>query len=68
MLVNTDDFPSHAEGKAIPYGVDDLANDEGWVSVGIDCDTSLFAAASILARWENLGQQRFLNAGGRDCS
>jgi hypothetical protein len=60
--VNTHDFPSQADGKAIPYGIYDLANDEGWVSVGIDHDTSQFAAASILAWWENLGQQRFPDA------
>jgi hypothetical protein len=60
--VNTHDFPSQAEGKAIPYGIYDLTNDEGWVSVGIDHDTSQFAAASILAWWENLGQQRFPDA------
>ena len=62
VQVNTHDFPSQAEGKAIPYGIYDLANDEGWVSVGIDHDTSQFAASSILAWWENLGQQRFPNA------
>jgi Rhodopirellula transposase DDE domain len=60
--VNTHDFPSQAEGKAIPYGIYDLANDEGWVSVGIDHDTSKFAAASILAWWESLGQKRFPEA------
>jgi hypothetical protein len=60
--VNTHDFPSQAEGKAIPYGVYDLANDEGWVSVGVDHDTSQFAAASILAWWEHLGQRRFPDA------
>jgi transposase len=60
--VNTHDFPSQADGKAIPYGIYDLANDEGWVSVGIDHDTSQFAAASILAWWENLGAQRFPHA------
>ena len=60
--VNTHDFPSQADGKAIPYGIYDLANDEGWVSVGIDHDTSQFAATSILAWWENLGQRRFPNA------
>jgi hypothetical protein len=62
VQVNTHDFPSQAEGKAIPYGIYDLANDEGWVSVGIDHDTSQFAAASILAWWENLGQERFPKA------
>ena len=33
------DFPSDAEGKAIPYGVYDMARNEGWVSVGRDHDT-----------------------------
>jgi hypothetical protein len=33
--VNTHDFPSHAKGKAIPYGVYDLAANQGWVSVGL---------------------------------
>jgi transposase len=60
--VNTHDFPSQAEGKAIPYGIYDLANDEGWVSVGIDHDTAQFAASSILAWWEHLGEQRFPKA------
>jgi hypothetical protein len=60
--VNAHDFPSQASGKAIPYGIYDLANDEGWVSVGIDHDTSQFAAASILAWWQHLGQQRFPDA------
>jgi transposase len=60
--VNTHDFPSQSQGRAIPYGVYDLANDEGWVSVGIDHDTSQFAAASILAWWHHLGRQRFPHA------
>jgi hypothetical protein len=57
--VNTHDFPSQADGKAIPYGIYDLTHDEGWVSVGIDHDTSQFAAASILAWWQHLGHERF---------
>jgi hypothetical protein len=44
VQVNTYDFPSHAKGKAIPYGVYDLARNEGWVSVGISFDTAQFAA------------------------
>jgi hypothetical protein len=60
--VNTHDFPSQAAGDWIPYGIYDLANDEGSVSVGIDHDTSQFAAAWILAWWENLGRQRFPHA------
>ena len=41
------DFPSDAEGKAIPYGVYDMARNEAWVSVGRDHDTPAFAVASI---------------------
>jgi transposase len=62
VQVNTHDFPSQARGKAIPYGIYDLAHDEGWVSVGIDHDTAQFAANSIHGWWEHLGRQRFPNA------
>ena len=62
VQVNTHDFPSQALGSAIPYGVYDLAHDEGWVSVGIDHDTSQFAAASIRAWWQHLGHERFPDA------
>jgi hypothetical protein len=62
VQVNTHDFPSQAQGRAIPYGIYDLAHDEGWVSVGIDHDTSQFAAASIRAWWQHLGHERFPDA------
>jgi hypothetical protein len=57
--VNTHDFPSHAKGKAIPYGVYDLKANEGWVSVGISFDTAQFAAAAIKGWWQNLGAARY---------
>lgn len=60
--VNTHDFPSHAEGKAIPYGVYDLARNEGWISVGISRDTASFAVASIGAWWQQLGRQSYPHA------
>jgi Rhodopirellula transposase DDE domain len=60
--VNTHDFPSHARGKATPYGVYDLALNEGWVSVGVSADTAQFAAASIGSWWEHLGRARYPNA------
>src|SRR5271167_2884421 len=41
--VKVHDFPDKRMGKAIPYGVYDLASNEGWVSVGIDHDTAQFA-------------------------
>jgi hypothetical protein len=60
--VNVHDFPDKKLGKAIPYGVYDLASNEGWVSVGIDHDTSRFAAASIHRWWQEMGSSRFPRA------
>jgi transposase len=61
-LVRTHDFKDKQLGKAIPYGVYDVTNNEGWVSVGIDHDTAQFAVASIQGWWEHLGQERFPTA------
>lgn len=60
--VNVHDFPDRKMGKAIPYGVYDLLNNEGWVSVGIDHDTAQFAAASLRRWWQSMGAQRFPRA------
>ncbi|MGO9247446.1 MAG: ISAzo13 family transposase [Solirubrobacteraceae bacterium] len=62
VQVNTHDFPSHAKGKAIPYGVYDLARNEGWVNVGVSADTAQFSVASIAAWWEQLGRAAYPNA------
>jgi hypothetical protein len=60
--VRVHDFIDKTLGKAIPYGVYDLANNEGWVSVGITHDTAEFAAATI-RRWrEQMGHARFPHA------
>jgi hypothetical protein len=56
------DFVDPELGKAIPYGVYDVTNNQGWVSVGIDHDTAYFAAASIRRWWEEMGVQRFPRA------
>jgi len=56
------DFPDPELGKAIPYGVYDLTNNEAWVSVGIDHDTAEFAAEAIYRWWDKMGRQRFPNA------
>jgi hypothetical protein len=61
-LVRTHDFKDKQLGKAIPYGVYDLANNEGWVQVGIDHDTAQFAVASIRSWWQHLGAERFPDA------
>jgi hypothetical protein len=60
--VRVHDFQDKELGKAIPYGVYDIASNEGWVNVGIDHDTSQFAARSILWWWQEMGQQRFPRA------
>ncbi|WP_425591270.1 ISAzo13 family transposase, partial [Candidatus Neomicrothrix sp.] len=62
--VRTDvhDFPDPVLGKAIPYGVYDVANNEGWVSVGDTADTSEFAVAAIAKWWDTLGKHKFPNA------
>jgi hypothetical protein len=60
--VKVHDFPDKKLGKAIPYGVYDLASNEGWVSVGIDHDTAQFAAASIRRWWQETGTRRFPRA------
>ena len=59
------DFADPALGeyaKAIPYGIYDLANDEGWVNVGDTADTAEFAVESIRRWWNQLGRDRFPGA------
>jgi Rhodopirellula transposase DDE domain len=55
VRVEVHDFIDPAVGKAVPYGVYDLAADEGWVSVGEDHDTAAFAAATIGRWWGMVG-------------
>ena len=60
--VRTHDFKDKQLGKVNPYGVYDVAEDAGWVSVGIDNDTAQFAVASIHGWWEQLGRERYPQA------
>ena len=60
--VRVHDFKDKELGKAIPYGVYDLALDTGFVSVGIDNDTSQFSVASIRAWWQQLGKSLYPDA------
>jgi len=61
--VRDHDFASQADGKAIPYGVYDLAADAGWVSVGTDHDTAAFAVESIRRWWHARGRADYPAAG-----
>ena len=63
--VQVHDFADRALGefaKAIPYGIYDVANDEGWVSVGDVADTAEFAVESIRRWWNQMGRARFPDA------
>jgi hypothetical protein len=60
--VETYDFPSLADGKGIPYGVYDVTNNHGWVSVGTDHDTSQFAVNTIRQWWYQMGQHVYPQA------
>src|SRR5690242_1347921 len=55
------DFLSGALGRAIPYGIYDLAANAGWVSVGVDHDTAAFAVQSIRRWWHDVGRPRYPN-------
>jgi hypothetical protein len=57
--VRVHDFPGDALGKAIPYGVYDMARNEAWVSVGRDHDTPAFAVASIRQWWTMMGRPAY---------
>jgi len=53
------DFLIPELGRAIPYGVYDLGNNTGWVSVGIDHDTASFAVESIRRWWQSMGRSLY---------
>jgi hypothetical protein len=60
--VRVHDFIDKTLGRAIPYGVYDILNNQGWVSVGIDHDTAQFAVNSIRTWWKKMGRRRFPRA------
>jgi transposase len=60
--VRVHDFLLPELGRATPYGVYDLAANSGWVSVGVDHDTSTFAVAAIRRWWQSMGLERYPHA------
>ena len=60
--VGVHDFPSKEWGKVAPYGVYDLGRNSGWVSVGVDHDTSAFAVESIRRWWYSMGRRCYPRA------
>lgn len=62
VRTKTHDFIDKELGRAVPYGVYDVLNDEGWVSVGDSADTAAFAVEAIRRWWRSMGQPRFPKA------
>jgi transposase len=60
--VRVHDFPIPELGRAAPYGVYDIGENAGWVSLGIDHDTASFAVNAIRRWWQTMGQQRYPKA------
>jgi len=56
------DFPDPKVPRAIPYGVYDIAENKGWVNVGITADTAEFAVESIRHWWKRMGTQKYSEA------
>jgi len=48
--------------KVAPYGIYDIARNQGWVSVGVDHDTAEFAVESIRRWWYKMGQSLYPKA------
>jgi hypothetical protein len=57
--VRVHDFLIPELGRASPYGVCDIADNAGWVSVGVDHDTASFAVNSIRRWWQIMGHKRY---------
>ena len=62
LEVDTHDFPDKKLGKAVPYGVYDIAENEALVSVGVSSDTAEFAVEAIRRWWNELGVERYPKA------
>jgi DDE family transposase len=60
--VRVHDFLIKALGRAVPYGIYDLAANAGWVSVGMDNDTAAFAVQTIRRWWFEIGRIRYPDA------
>ena len=60
--VNVHDFIDPKLGRAVPYGIYDIGDNKGWVSVGTDHDTASFAVHAIRRWWLAMGQERYPQA------
>lgn len=56
------DFPLPGLGKVAPYGVYDMARNEGFINLGISSDTARFAVNSVRQWWDEMGMARYPGA------
>jgi hypothetical protein len=61
-LVNVHDFIDPKLSRAVPYGIYDIHNNVGWISVGTDHDTATFAVHAIRRWWQTMGTKRYPRA------
>ena len=62
QVVNVYDFKNLSDGKAVPYGVYDIIHNTGFVNVGVDHDTAVFAGESVRRWWNNVGKTLYPEA------
>ena len=62
QVVNVYDFKNLSDGKAVPYGVYDILHNTGFVNVGVDHDTAVFAGESVRRWWNNVGKTLYPEA------
>jgi hypothetical protein len=60
--VNVYDFINKKLGKAVPYGAYDIAQNKGWVSVGVSSDTAEFSVNTIRTWWQQMGKETYPDA------
>ncbi len=56
------DFPLPDLGKVAPYGIYDIAKNEGFINLGVSSDTAKFAVNSIREWWDEMGKSRYPSA------
>ena len=62
QVVNVYDFKNLGDGKAVPYGIYDILQNKGFVNVGVDHDTAVFAGESVRRWWNNVGSRLYPEA------
>ena len=60
--VDVHDFPDKTLGKVVPYGIYDVAENKGWISLGIDHDTAEFAVNALRLWYDRVGRSRYPEA------